>query len=140
MLRKSTRRTSPFQAIKQRCFECSGCSHKERKLCRVFDCPLWQWRLGMHPETAKNKYPELMDPDTVSLLGDLRKCRELLGDCGSKARSSSFFRETVLKAADHPSPIISEKLAAIVGPNSAESEIEGDLCSARSVISLPNVL
>ncbi len=129
MLKKSTRRKSPYQAIKQHCFECSGWSYSERNLCRVFDCPLWEWRHGVHPETAKVKFPELMDPNTVSLLGDLRTCRELLDDCGPEARSSSFFQETVVKAADHPNPVVSEKLAAIVASKLPVSESDGDLCS-----------
>ena len=124
------RRTSPFQAIRRKCADCAGGSHSEVRLCPVVDCPLWDWRLGFHPKTAKVKFPELMDPETVSLLGDLRSCRELLDDYGPKARLSSFFQETVVNAADHPHPVVSEKLAAIVASKSADSDIVGDLCSA----------
>lgn len=34
------------KAIKQYCYECSGSSHKDTILCHIFDCPLWQFRLG----------------------------------------------------------------------------------------------
>ncbi len=55
------RRASPFQAIRRMCNGCVGGSPSEIKVCPVVDCPLWDWRLGVHPETAASKYPHLLD-------------------------------------------------------------------------------
>ena len=34
------------KAIAKKCHECSGDTSKEATLCQVFDCPLWEYRLG----------------------------------------------------------------------------------------------
>lgn len=128
-MRNSTRRKSPYQAIRATCRSCSGGHVREIALCRVVDCALWQFRHGLHPQTAMVKFPALMHPETVALLGDLRACRELLNESGPTVRSWSFFQQTVARAADHRDPVVSEKLAAIVASNSADSDVLGDLCS-----------
>jgi hypothetical protein len=54
------------QAIRDKCFGCSGESHKEVTLCHVVHCPLWPHRFGYsywdkrflkRIESAKRKYP-----------------------------------------------------------------------------------
>jgi hypothetical protein len=57
----SSRRVSPYQAIRTKCLNCSGDSYTEVKLCTVTDCPSWAWRFGFHPETAERKYPHLLN-------------------------------------------------------------------------------
>ena len=42
------------KAIAKNCLECAGETTKERLLCQIFDCPLWEWRLGCH--ASGNKY------------------------------------------------------------------------------------
>lgn len=34
------------RAIQTHCLDCSGGTTKERLLCNVFDCPLWEYRTG----------------------------------------------------------------------------------------------
>ena len=51
----SARRKSPLKAIRKKCMECSAGSAREVSLCPVHDCPLWEWRFGCRPETAKKK-------------------------------------------------------------------------------------
>jgi len=43
------------EAIKKKCLECSGDSHKEVTLCPVLDCPLWPYRTGRHIRTKSYK-------------------------------------------------------------------------------------
>ena len=62
---KSKRRASIYQAVRKKCTDCTGGSHTEVKLCPVVDCPLWAWRLGVHPETAERKNPHLLDAPLV---------------------------------------------------------------------------
>ncbi len=40
------KRLSPLQAIKKYCYQCSGESYKEAKLCVIPTCPLFPFRLG----------------------------------------------------------------------------------------------
>ncbi len=61
----SSRRRSPYQAIRTKCVDCSGGSYREVTLCPVVDCPLWAWRLGVHPETAERKYPHLLNAQLI---------------------------------------------------------------------------
>lgn len=39
---------SKARATARNCLECAGDSAKDVTLCHVFDCPLWEWRLGTH--------------------------------------------------------------------------------------------
>ena len=39
------------KAIAKYCLECSGESPKEVTLCHLFDCPLWQYRIGARVST-----------------------------------------------------------------------------------------
>jgi hypothetical protein len=49
------RKLTPILAIRKKCLDCSAGSFKEVRLCPVKDCPLWTFRFGIRPETAKNK-------------------------------------------------------------------------------------
>ena len=40
------------QAIRWKCLDCSGSSHKEVELCRVTSCPLYSYRFGKRSGTA----------------------------------------------------------------------------------------
>jgi len=44
--------TSPLQAIRKKCVECSGGSWKEARACPCTDCSLWAFRLGKKPQEA----------------------------------------------------------------------------------------
>jgi len=48
-------RLTPMKAIRKYCIECSGGSYKEVELCRLDDCPLFEYRFGKRP-TNKSKY------------------------------------------------------------------------------------
>jgi hypothetical protein len=41
--------TPVLKAIKNNCIECSGGSFSEVKLCTVYSCHLWPFRLGKNP-------------------------------------------------------------------------------------------
>ena len=43
------------KAIAKHCLECSGDSPKEVTLCHLFDCPLWQYRIGAGVKTKHYK-------------------------------------------------------------------------------------
>jgi len=43
---------SPVKAIKKFCYDCTGGSIKERKLCEITDCPLYPFRLGKNPNRS----------------------------------------------------------------------------------------
>lgn len=60
------------KTIRLKCLDCCCGSHNEVKLCPVTSCPLWEWRFGCYPDTARRKYPEHMDPETIVDLG--RSC------------------------------------------------------------------
>ena len=67
---------SPIKSIRDKCLDCSSGSTKTIKYCTVYTCPLWKYRFGMRPETAKNNYgkkylkPELM-PEADIPIDDL---------------------------------------------------------------------
>jgi len=43
---------TPIKAIRKKCLECSGESHKEVRLCPITDCSLYPYRFGKRPETT----------------------------------------------------------------------------------------
>ena len=40
---------SPVKAIREKCIDCSGGSHKEVKLCPATQCPIYPFRMGKNP-------------------------------------------------------------------------------------------
>lgn len=50
-----TKHLTPCKAIRKYCLDCSGGSRKEVAICRIPECPLWEYRFGKRPQTAKNK-------------------------------------------------------------------------------------
>ena len=49
------RNESPLQAIRRKCKDCTCDQVKQIRACPVLECPLWIWRLGLHPYTKNNK-------------------------------------------------------------------------------------
>lgn len=45
---------SPMKAIRKKCLDCCGNQAIEVKACSALDCPIWKYRLGLHPNTKKN--------------------------------------------------------------------------------------
>lgn len=45
---------TPMKAIRMKCLECSGGSHKEVRECHLIDCPLYNYRFGKRPEGKKS--------------------------------------------------------------------------------------
>jgi len=45
-------KTTPLKAIRQKCLDCSCGSDKEVRLCTVYDCPLYPYRMGRGPRTS----------------------------------------------------------------------------------------
>jgi len=43
------------QAIRLKCLECAGDSHKEVTLCHLVDCPLWTFRFGYSMKDKRYK-------------------------------------------------------------------------------------
>jgi len=46
---------SATKAIRAYCLECSGGSATEVRRCPITSCPLWPWRFGVRPKTAKRR-------------------------------------------------------------------------------------
>jgi len=45
----TNKKLTPLKAIRQNCIDCSCSSPKEVKDCIIFDCPLYEYRLGKNP-------------------------------------------------------------------------------------------
>ena len=57
---------SPIKAIRSKCLDCTSGSTKTIKYCTICNCPLWSYRFGIRPKTAKNKHgKELMLPEKI---------------------------------------------------------------------------
>jgi len=61
--------TTPTKAIRAKCIDCCCGSRHEVKLCTAVKCPLWEYRFGRRPETARAKYARYMDPETIEAVG-----------------------------------------------------------------------
>ena len=61
---------TPIKAIRAKCVDCSGGISAVIRKCQVFDCPLWQYRMGQRPETLARKRPELLDPGAVAKMAE----------------------------------------------------------------------
>jgi hypothetical protein len=46
---------SASKTIRLKCLDCAGGAHLEVRSCAVLDCVLWRWRLGLNPNTKKNR-------------------------------------------------------------------------------------
>ena len=79
-----TKRDTPLRDIRRKCLDCAGGLPKEVRLCRAFDCPLWNWRFGKRPETVAKNHPELMERESVMRLGDEDTGRQLTRENGSR--------------------------------------------------------
>ena len=54
---------TPIKAIRAWCYDCSGFSYKEVRLCANIKCPLYAYRMGTRPDdetldTLKSFYEE----------------------------------------------------------------------------------
>lgn len=49
------KKISPMKAIRLKCIDCCGGILIEVKACSSLKCPLWKYRLGLHPNTEKNQ-------------------------------------------------------------------------------------
>lgn len=52
---------TPIEAIRQKCLDCCSNEMQEIKGCMVLDCPIWKFRLGLHPFTEKNSKNPFLD-------------------------------------------------------------------------------
>lgn len=46
---------TPMKAIRAKCLDCSCNQIVEVRECPVKKCPLWPYRMGMHPDTAEKR-------------------------------------------------------------------------------------
>lgn len=53
---------SPLHAIRRKCLDCSCDSINSVKTCPSLECPLWKFRLGLHPFTKKNQSNPFLQP------------------------------------------------------------------------------
>jgi len=56
---------SPLRTIRLHCVECCGDNIQEVKHCPSTACPLWPYRFGQTPATAR-KHGKLVDPEEAS--------------------------------------------------------------------------
>ena len=61
---------TPLQAIRKKCIDCCGYQYNEVKACPVLDCPIWKFRLGLHPFTKKNAENPFLRKSFFVGLGD----------------------------------------------------------------------
>lgn len=47
--------STPIQAIRKKCVECSNNQYKEVRNCELASCPLFPYRMGVRPETARKE-------------------------------------------------------------------------------------
>jgi hypothetical protein len=55
---------SPRKVIREKCLDCN-LTPNEVKLCPVTKCPLWEYRFGCRPETARRRHGDFMNPEFV---------------------------------------------------------------------------
>ena len=46
---------TPMKAIRAKCLDCSCNQIVEVRECPIKACPLWPYRMGMHPDTAEKR-------------------------------------------------------------------------------------
>lgn len=80
-----TKNPSPLQSIRAKCIACCCGYLSEIKACASLECPLWRFRLGLHPFTRKNAENPFLDPknfkglenlsatETLKKIGDMQK-------------------------------------------------------------------
>lgn len=49
----------PLKIIRKKCLDCSVGNYAEVERCLVRDCPLWSYRFGKRPETARKRGKEV---------------------------------------------------------------------------------
>jgi hypothetical protein len=54
---------TPLKAIRLKCLDCTGHQKNEIKACPSVDCPLWKFRLNIHPFTKKNLSNPFLEPN-----------------------------------------------------------------------------
>ena len=52
---------SPMKIIRKKCLDCSNGQYIEVKACPVLRCPLWKFRLGIHPFVSKYKNDPMLN-------------------------------------------------------------------------------
>ena len=68
----STKKTTPLQAIKEHCLECSDGQKQEVKLCPVTECKLYPFRSGKNP-FSKRKLSEEQKQALAERMKNIRK-------------------------------------------------------------------
>lgn len=66
-----TRTKTPLQAIREKCLDCCYEAYAEIKACSSLDCPLWEFRLGIHPFTNKNRLNPFLRRDNFEKLHNI---------------------------------------------------------------------
>lgn len=51
------------KAIRAKCIDCCGGGMLEVRTCSTTNCPLWLWRMGLNPNTSKNKKNPLLQKE-----------------------------------------------------------------------------
>lgn len=59
--------TTPLQAIRRKCFECSNNQYWEIRGCLVRTCPLYEFRNGHIPQKAKEGTTEQITLDCIDM-------------------------------------------------------------------------
>lgn len=59
----TTKHSTPIQAIRKKCIDCSGGSTKEVRLCPCKDCDLYPFRMGTNPFHKLSKQKYLVDEE-----------------------------------------------------------------------------
>lgn len=54
---------TPMKTIRLKCLDCTGNQPLQIKACPCLECPLWKFRLGLHPYTERNKRNPFLEPN-----------------------------------------------------------------------------
>lgn len=69
-------RRNPVKAIREKCLDCSGGSHKEVEKCTLKDCPVCPFRMGTNPYRTKREMTEEQRVAAAERLAAARAARE----------------------------------------------------------------
>lgn len=56
---------STLRAVRRKCLDCCCGSSKEVQLCTAVDCPIWEYRFGKMPKTAKRYHGDYLDKEKM---------------------------------------------------------------------------
>ena len=79
------KKITPLRAIRNKCLDCCVGQLNEIKACPSVNCPLWKFRLGIHPFTKKNALNPFLHPNNFEGL-DNRNAIDVINVINKKVK------------------------------------------------------